>query len=303
MKIPPKLEPGDQVGLISPASHQSYGNEHLVDKAVSILESWQLQVKLQPGWDIRHFYLAGKDQHRARQFQDFYTDSQLKALFITRGGYGASRILKYLDSTSIADQQKIVVGLSDATSLLLYLQKVCRMVVFHGPNLATSQFLENEGKHETQLSLYESLFSAKYSPSLPVQVLRPGTATGPLTGGCLSLVVASLGTFYEIDTRGKILFLEDTDEAPYRVDRLLTHLKNAGKLDHLQGLVFGKMVGCEGRDSMLWEMLSDFFQDVRFPVACKLPSGHGPVSVTLPLGSMVSLDADKGWFQVLSQDL
>ena len=118
-------------------------------------------------------------------------------------------------------------------------------------------------------------------------------------GGASPWFWLSLGTFYEIETEGKILFLEDTAEAPYRVDRMLTHLKNANKLDNLQGLILGEMVGCDGPHAILWEMLSDFFKDVRFPVACKLPSGHGPVSVTLPLGSKVSLDADKGCFQVL----
>ena len=297
--LPRKLERGDKVGLLAPGSHQSRGQEHLVAKAISILESWGLQVKLQPGWHHRHFYLAGNDQHRARQFQDFYTDCQLKALFITRGGYGASRILRYLNSSAIADHRKIVVGSSDASSLLLYLQKVCQMVVFHGPNLATCQFLESSGRQETQQSLHDTLFSTKYFPLLPVQTLRPGSATGPLTGGCLSLVVASLGTFYEIETRDKILFLEDTAETPYRVDRMLTHLKNAGKLDYLQGLVFGEMPGCEGSASILWEILTDYFQDALFPVACKLPSGHGPVSVTLPLGSFVSLDSSEGLFRVL----
>ncbi len=299
MKVPQKLRPGDRVGLVAPCSHQPRGRERLVAEAIAILESWGLHVKLQPGWDLRHFYLAGNDRHRAGQFQDFYTDSNLKALFVTRGGYGASRILRFMDSSAIAGHQKIVVGSSDATSLLLYLQKICRMVVFHGPNLATAQFLESVGNQATQQSLYDTLFSAKHLPLLPVQALRHGKATGVLTGGCLSLVVASLGTFYEIETEGKILFLEDTAEAPYRVDRMLTHLKNAEKLDNLQGLILGEMVGCEGPDSILWEMLNDFFKDVRFPVACKLPSGHGPVSVTLPLGSLVSLDADKGWFQVL----
>ena len=119
------------------------------------------------------------------------------------------------------------------TSLLLYLQNM-RMVVFHGPNLATAQFLESVGNQETQRFLYDTRFP-QASPTPSGASTRHGKATGVLTGGCLSLVVASLGTFYEIDTEGKILFLEDTAEAPYRVDRMLTHFKNAEKLDILQG--------------------------------------------------------------------
>ena len=290
MIFPHKLKPGDTVGLIAPSSHQTKENLTLVPEAISILESWGLQVRLQPGYDHQHFYLAGTDQHRSVQFQQFYTDPQIKALFVTRGGYGASRMLRYLDQTAIAASQKIVVGMSDATSLLLYLQKVCQMAVFHGPGLATTQFLKSPQRERTQQSLHNLLFSTDYHPTFPVQVLRHGTAKGRLTGGCLSLVVATLGTYYEIDTKGKILFLEDVNEAPFRIDRMLTHLQNAGKLDHLQGLIFGVMENCSGRDNVLWELLDDFFQDVSFPVAYGLPSGHGECCVTLSLGSQVELN-------------
>lgn len=299
MIFPQKLKKGDAVGLVSPCSHQKTDQQHLVEEAVSILENWGLQVKVQPAQEQRHFYLAGTDQHRSEHFQNFYTNAELKALFITRGGYGASRILRYLDDPLMATHQKMVVGLSDATSLLLYLQKVCQMVVFYGPNVATSQFLESPQKEQSQQSLHETLFSTKYYPTLPLQELLCGSATGRLTGGCLSLVVASLGTSYEIETQDSILFLEDTKEAPYRVDRMLTHLQNAGKLDHIRGLVFGEMVECEGKTHALWEILKDYFQDAPFPIAYNLPSGHGKSSVTLPLGAQVALDTKAGTLRLL----
>ena len=289
MIFPPKLKKGDPVGLISPCSHQRTDQQHFVEEAIAVLESWGLRVKLQPGQEQRHFYLAGTDEHRSTQFQNFYTNPDLKALFITRGGYGAARIFSYLNAAALARHQKIVVGLSDATSLLLYLQKVCQMVVYHGPNVATAQFLESPQKTFSHHSLHQALFSQK-PPTLPVQTLFHGTATGRLVGGCLTLVVSSLGTTHEIETEDAILFLEDTHEAPYRVDRMLTHLKNAGKLAALRGLVFGEMVGCGGTDHCLYDILKDYFQEAPFPVAYNLTSGHGTWCATLPLGAQATLD-------------
>ncbi|MBF0287651.1 MAG: LD-carboxypeptidase [SAR324 cluster bacterium] len=290
MTAPLKLKPGDAVALIAPSSHQTKEKQHLIAEAVAVLESWGLYVHLQPSYENRYFYLAGEDSYRLEQFEKFYTNPQIKALFVTRGGYGASRFLSGLNSELVANHQKIVVGLSDATSLLLYLQKVSSAVLFHGPNLATSQFLESPQKAQTQQSLREHLFHADHYPAHAIQTLHSGTAQGFLTGGCLSLVVASLGTFYEIETDGKILFLEDVQEDSYRIDRMLTHLRNAGKLDQLKGLVFGEMVGCHGTDGLLWEMLVDFFKNDPFPVAFGLPSGHGEISLTLPLGTLVELN-------------
>ncbi len=294
MMVPQQLKAGDSVGLIAPSSHQTKDKQHLIKEAVTVLENWELEVHVQPSYENRHFYLAGTDQYRQRQFEQFYTNPQIKALFMTRGGYGASRWLSFLNRDVIAKHQKIVVGLSDVTSLLLYLQKVSKMVVYHGPNLAGIQFLESSEKERTRQSLQEYLFQADHYPTHSVETLQAGTATGILTGGCLSLVVASLGTFYEIETDKKILFLEDVQEEPYRIDRMLTHLRNAGKLERLKGLVFGEMVGCHGKEGILWEMLADFFQNDPFPVAFGLPSGHGTYSVTLPLGTLVELDTTQG---------
>jgi len=312
MIFPNKLKKGDTVGLLSPSGYPANSQLHLVSEAVSLLKSWGLEVQLQPGYDNRHFYLAGTDEHRAEHFQSFYTDPQIKALFFTRGGYGASRLYRYLDDDLISKHQKIVVGLSDVTSLLLYLYKVCQMVVFHGPNLASSTFLKKPLKEQTQESLYNHLFSMERDPvssELPSvgiswsdnsrlpsvfrkSVLKKGYGKGLLIGGNLSLVVTTLGTPYEIETKGNILFLEDVNEKPYRIDRMLTHMRNAGKLEGIQGIVFGEMVGCYDKDDLLWKMLEDFFKDDPFPVMYGLPSGHGDYSLTLPLGVEVELDTD-----------
>lgn len=299
MIFPKKLQPGDTVGLIAPGSPAKLNQLDLVSQAVTFLESWDLNVRLQPGYDQRHFYLAGTDQHRSEHFQAFYTDPQIKALFCTRGGYGASRMYPYLNRKQIAAHRKIIVGLSDITSLLLYLHKICGMVVFHGPNVAGADFLESPLKQKSQESLYNYLFQPRHFPTYSVESLKPGFGKGCLTGGCLSLVVTTLGTPYEIDTHGKVLFLEDVNEQPYRIDRMLTHLRNTGKLEHLQGIVFGEMVGCDSPEVPLQEVLEDFFQDDSFPIAYNFPSGHGEYSLTLPLGAEVELDTESNELRFL----
>ncbi len=295
------IKKGQKVGLVAPCSPQVKGNENLVQQAIAILENWGLEVWLQPGHDYRHFYLAGNDEHRAEQFQDLYTNPEISALFVTRGGYGAARMLPHLDHSAIAQHSKPVVGLSDVTSLLLYLQHVCQMVVYHGPCLASSTFLHHPQRHQAHQSLYDCLFTTHYTPEISIKTLIPGRAQGLLTGGCLSLVVTSLGTFYEIDTVGKILFLEDVNEAPFRIDRMLTHLRNAGKLDQVQGVVFAEMVGCLGDDDWLWAILSDFFQHDSFPVVYGVPSGHGDYSLTLPLGRTVEIDTESNTIRFLTE--
>lgn len=299
MIFPNKLKSGDLVGLAAPCSHQTTEALSLVSSAIEFLESWGLKVQLQKGHDHQHFYLAGSDQHRAEQFQALYTNPEIKAVFFTRGGYGASRLYQHLDDQHIRQHHKIVVGLSDVTSLLLYLQKVCGMVVYHGPNLAASQFLESDQRKKTQASLHDALFLDEYFPSFSVSTIQPGQGKGLLTGGCLSLVVTTLGTPYEIETEGKILFLEDVQEQPFRIDRMLTHLRNTGKLDRIQGIVFAEMVECEGEQKELWNILADFFKDDPFPVVYGLPSGHGIYSLTVPLGVEAELDSEKGTLQLV----
>ncbi len=289
-KVHNKLEKGDTVGLLAPSSHQAYGSRHLVEKAVSVLEAWGLKVELQPGYDRKHFYLAGTDEHRARCFQDFYVNPEIKAIFFTSGGYGASRLYQHLDDELISRHQKIMVGLSDITSLLLYIYKVCGGIVYHGPNLASGQFLNSHLKHKSHESLYDNLFQQDFFPTYTVSTIKAGVGKGPLTGGNLSLVVTTLGTPYEIDTRNKVLFLEDTREKPYRIDRMLTHLRNAGKFEDIQALVFGEMVGCNNENNLLWDVVEDMFRDASFPVVNGLPAGHGDYTITMPLGSEVELE-------------
>ena len=155
--------------------------------------------------------------------------------------------------------------------------------------------LRHPRSHETQQSLRDYLFQENYFPSLAFKTLKRGKASGILGGGCLSLVVGTLGTPFEIDTTNKILFLEDVNEAPYRIDRMLTHLRNAKKFDRISAIVFGEMVGCLGKNEELWEILDDFFAKDSFPIVYNVPSGHGDVSMTIPFDRKVILDTESNY--------
>ena len=290
---PPKLNKGDTVALLAASSPLDEGSEHLLAGATALLESWGLEAYLPEGLDKRHHYFAGEDADRARALQDAYLDPKIKAIFFTRGGYGAPRLYSHINSARIADIRKIVVGYSDVTSLLILFQKVCEMVVYHGPNLATERMLSFSERDTSQTSLHDHLFLDNCCPSYEVIELRTGSAQGEIVGGNLTRVVGTIGTKYELETEGRILFLEDVGKGPQQIDAMVTHLRNAGKLDAVKGMVFGDMSGCRQVD-ILWEVMRDLFRSAPFPVVSGLPSGHGRICQTLPMGRCVNLDAGTG---------
>lgn len=278
-----KLKRGDAVAVVAPASPQIRGEEGLVEKAIEVIHSWGLRVVDRPNLELRHFYLAGSDDVRAEALNRVLSNPEIRGIFVTRGGYGCARLIPYLKPQEWSPQKKIFVGLSDVTTLLLYLKHVTKIQLFHGPALATQQFLTLPEATQTQDSLYQHLF--KTPEPVGLSFLKPGIfPRASVVGGCLTLVTSSLGTSYEIKTRGHILFLEEVKEAPYRIDRMLMQLKLSGKFQGIHGIIFGTMEGCLGDKGELWDVLIDFFKDADFPVAYQYPSGHGPMCVTLPLG-------------------
>lgn len=291
MRAPPRLRAGDLVALVAPASPQKPGEETLLQSGVRILEDWGLRVRLPPPVPAGPPpYLAGDDAHRAAALVAAWTDPEVKAVLATRGGYGCARLVPLLERAPLARHKKILAGFSDLTVLHLYLGRRCRTSTLHGPGIASRQFTESPENRE---DLRRHLFEPEHRPELPVTPLRPGTAGGPLLGGCLSLVVTSLGTPWEIATDGAILFLEDTGEALYRVDRMLTHLRLAGKLRRPAGVVLGQFGGAQ--DDPAWPgFLAGFFAGDRYPVALGLPCGHGADNRTLPLGEPAALDCPAG---------
>lgn len=294
LRKPAVLLPGDRVAIIAPSSPFESAN---LERGVA----WLREQGLEPVWDEgleeRFRYLAGTDAHRARALQAALADDQIRGVFCARGGYGSARLLSHLDVNAFRSRCKVFVGFSDVTTLHLFLQQSCGWVTFHGPMVATKW--AGEGFDEdTARSLIAAVTSTEPPPPIhaaSARTLREGRARGPLVGGNLSLLCHSIGTSNEIETEGTILLLEDVHEAPYRIDRMLTHLRQAGKLTGVRGVIVGDMVDCDapaGEDYTVEDVIAECLADVAIPVLTGFPISHGKPNHTVPLGVDVELDAD-----------
>jgi len=280
MRKPAALRQGDVVGVIAPAAAV---DESRVQAGVRALEDAGLQVRLGAATLAKSGYLAGTDRDRLTDIHDMFRDPQIKAIIAARGGYGSGRLLPHLDIAVVRQHPKIFVGHSDLTFLLNDFVQRAGLVTFHGPmsnglpqRPAACDFLRSllNGKHDGWNQAAQA-------------VIQPGTAEGVLVGGCLSIVVAMLGTPYAIETRGRLLFLEDVNEKPFRIDRMLVQLRQAGALDEVAGVIFGEMDGCTAPGSQpvsVRDVIAEAFATAPYPVAFGLPSGHGLGTYTLPLG-------------------
>lgn len=284
---PRALKPGDTIGIAASSSPFDAEEFH---RGVKALESLGFKIYYrQDIFDKKH-YLAGSDKRRADELLELLKNQDIKAIFFARGGYGMVRLLPFLDRAKIEKNPKIVLGYSDITSLLVHLHQQDGWVTFYGPVVAKDIWRLDE---LTKNSLYQAVTMTKpLGPFIftETESLNDGTGEGVLTGGCLSLVVASLGTPYEIDTKDKILFLEDTNEKPYSVDRMLTQLVLAGKLKKTRGILFGNFVNA-GEAAHFRETVLDVLRDFKGPILFNFPAGHGPVKITLPFGIQTRLTA------------
>lgn len=294
MKKPRALAKGDTIGIIAPSGVVDPSE---LSGGIRRLES--LGYRVLAGRNVLNSrrYLAGTDEERARDLQEMILDPQVKAVFCARGGYGAARLLSRIDRASLAAHPKILVGSSDATVLLLYWIGALGQVCFHGPMVAP-YFGRKASSADTE-DMVRVLSGGDWEPLRfgGLETYRKGTAEAPLIGGCLSILCSLLGTSFAPETRGAVVFLEDVNESPYRIDRMLTQLRLAGQLDGVRGIVFGKMIGCDpGSDAgyTLKEVILDVLGDLKCPVVYGLPAGHGEKQVTLPLGTRVRLDANRG---------
>ncbi|MGH7122049.1 MAG: S66 peptidase family protein [Acetobacteraceae bacterium] len=292
------LQQGDAVTIIAPAARPVDADVALVDRAREVLAGWGLSVSVRIE-TTRHFYLAGGDAARAARLYDALMDPLTRAIFAARGGYGCLRLFDQLRGWTVP-AKKLLVGYSDITALHLAAGKLWPQVaLLHGPNVATRQFLDPGPEAETtRAALHDALFDPTYEVDTPVEFLRPGQASGPLRGGCLSLLAASLGSRFALATEGAILLLEDIDEAPYRIDRLLVQLRNAGLFAEAAGIVFGVMPDCTDGINDLRGVILDVLADYAFPIAFGLAAGHGEKNLTLPLGAPATLDGAGGRFRV-----
>ena len=289
MRKPPPLRPGDLIGVVSPASAV---DETAVDGGVRILEAAGFRVRLGAAALKKAGYLAGTDRERLADLVEMFGDTEIAAVIATRGGYGSGRLLPLLDAALTPDRPKIFVGHSDITFLLTDLIQRAELVTFHGPMVA------NLPKQTQGAAVLLALLTGErvgWHQSARA-VIQPGTAEGMVVGGCLSVIVAGLGTPYALQTRGRLLFLEDVNEKPYRIDRMLTQLWQAGALDEVAGVIFGEMEGCTaGPDERVSvrDVIAAAFATAPFPVVFGLPSGHGAGTVTLPLGVRARLAGER----------
>lgn len=285
---PAALRPGDCIGLAAPAS--GFDRQALLI-GIEVLQAWGYQVRYSHRVFDRHRYLAGTDAARAAELQALFTDPEIKAIFCCRGGYGSQRLLPYLDAELLAAHAKIFVGYSDLTSLLLYLQTRCRMVTFHGPVVAGDL---HRGLHPGLGQQLQGVLAGDLKAMQPpadlleeMTVLQAGDAEGWLLGGCLSLFVCSIGTSFQPDTRGTILFLEDRGERLYAIDRMLTYLRLCGMFDEVRGVVFGSLEAVEADRHLPYgvvEVILDVLGDLHIPLLYGFPAGHCAQPLTLPFG-------------------
>ena len=300
-----KLKFGDTIGLIAPSG--AMRTEGAIERAVSETERMGFKVKLGESAGKKYGYLSGTDEIRAHDINAMFADDEVDAIFCIRGGYGAMRILDRLDYDLIAKHPKIFVGFSDITALHIALLNRCGLATFHAPMaVGWSNGPLDEFSREC---MYKALMHAEpmgellNPPEYPKKTVNHGMAEGLLVGGNLMLMASSLGTPWEIDTKGRIVFIEEVSERTYCVDRMLTQLRLAGKFDDCAGIVFGDFADCPIEYPEYGLSLEEIIRDVASPcgkpIFTGLRCGHCTPKLTLPFGVKCRMDADKCTLTVL----
>lgn len=297
LAAPPRLRAGQRVALVAPSGPVDPGK---LDRGLAWLRGAGLEVV--PGEHLleRRGYLAGSDEQRRADLQRAIDDPSVDAILFARGGYGLTRILGALDLSPLLTRPKLVMGFSDITALQLAIAARADLASIHGPMVASN--LAREELNGSTIEWMARIVGPGEAGAVVLGerdglVFRGGgeRVTAPLVGGCLTLLSVTLGTPFEIATRGGVLFWEDVGEDLYRLDRLLTHLRMAGKLDGIAGMLVGVPVGVtrerrEGIVDDLTEHVAAWLGEAPFPVVTQLPCGHGEPCASLPLGRLVTID-------------
>jgi muramoyltetrapeptide carboxypeptidase len=287
---PNALKSGDTVAVV--ASAAAIERAHL-ERGVNVLASMGFRVKVSERVLARSGILAGDDRERASELQEYFADPQVKAIFSARGGYGCGRLLPIVDFKAMASTPKIFIGFSDATFLLNALVDFAGMVSFHGPMVAMDFA---KGLSPRSLEHLQGLLSGKIdSFELEArETMHTGNAQGEVIGGCLSVVVAMIGTPYEPRFDGRILFLEDTGEKAYRIDRMLVQLRQSGALGRVAGIVFGAIRAIDGNEQetqLIARFAAEQTAGLGCPVLYGIEAGHGTENFTIPFGVVARIDS------------
>ncbi|MBC2382718.1 LD-carboxypeptidase [Pseudomonas sp. WS 5106] len=297
----PALRPEGTIALIAPAGPAELDAE----KAAQWVRNRGYNLRIFPGVFERDGYLAGSDDTRLNDLHAAFADSDIDAIFCLRGGYGTPRLLDRLDFGLLRDNPKPFVGYSDLTAVHLAISRYAGFVTFHGPMFKVD--LLGDKQQPTESSLFSMLRGQlgvgsvlAHPVAYPLTTIAPGIACGRLLGGNLSMIAAVMGTAFEIDAEGIILLIEDVNEPIYRIDRLLTHLRLAGKLAQVAGVLVGDVAGVD--KVALEQLLKQTFEPLCIPVLAGWRSGHCDPNLTLPMGALVRLDAGEQRV-VLEQDV
>ncbi|MFP4410540.1 S66 peptidase family protein [Coleofasciculus sp.] len=297
---PRRLNPGDTVGLISPAG---LVDQKTVDEFTPVLSQLGLKTKLGTHLFDQYGYLAGQDADRAADVNAMFANSSVQAVLAMAGGWGCNRILPLLDYELIRQNPKIIIGYSDVTSLLLAIYTHSNLITFHGP-LGTSTWNWFSIQHLQRILFDGAAMTLQNLLSTPVETITNGKARGRLVGGNLSLVAAMVGSDYLPDWQNSILFVEDIREEVYRIDRLLTQLKLAGILDQVAGFIFAQCTNCPAGEAnepslTLRQVLADHIKPLGIPAWYGSMIGHIQDKFTVPIGGMVEIDAERGTIRLL----
>ena len=295
---PRALQAGDVVEIVAPASNLK---ADYLERGVAELARLGFRVRYGPEILAKGRYTAGTDERRAEELMRAFTDPEIKAVWAARGGYGSMRLFGLLDDQVLRQHPKVFIGYSDMTALHLYFYRRFGWVTFHGPMAAKD--LAGGEEHYDRAGLLAAITNAAPMGEIAgakTEILHRGSGgrvSGRLLGGCLSLIAALMGTPDELDTRGAILFLEDTATKPFALDRMLLQLRLAGKFDEVRAIVFGEMTDCvqhAEQGYQIQDVLAECTADLNVPVMFGLPSGHSPRgNLTLPLGVAATLDTER----------
>ena len=307
---PPRLRPGDVVGLVEPAYFTADSFD--LDQVQATIRAMGLVPRLAPHLLSRYGYLAGTDQERAGDLDAMFADREVKAIFAVRGGWGCARILPYLNFDVIRANPKLLVGFSDITALHLALAARTDCPSIHGPTAGSSwgrlswdSFHRLVFDAETPTWRNPQGTDDRLAQRIPIRTFRPGRASGPLLGGNLTVLSALVGTPYLPGFEGAILFIEDTDEAPYRIDRMLTQLSLAGILGRVAGVAFGQCTDCVAKNSSsiggftLSEVLQQHLAPLGVPAFQGALFGHIDNQFSIPVGIRAEIDAAEGTIRML----
>lgn len=309
MTIPKSLKKGDTVALISASGATP---AHRIKPAIQAVEKLGFRVVVGETCRARHGYFGGNDELRAKELNDMFRNPEIDGIFCIRGGYGATRILPMLDLEMIKENPKVFAGYSDVTALHIVFNQQCGFVTYHSP-MPSTEFIQHKMDDYTREYFINSVTNTGWNDYFlenpldqKLVTVVPGTATGQLVGGNLTLIAASLGTPYEIDLNGKIVFLEDIDENVQRIDRMLTQLALSGKLQQLSGILLGGWTDCgpmdvnnEENNLSLEEVFEEILVPLNIPILKDVTCGHVLPTMSLPLGKTVAIDATNKTIRVV----